>query len=56
MAAERLDEKSHEKVMGLLRAGDPRGEVTACYNANRKPFVSSTASRTTNSPECSSTS
>jgi transposase len=33
MAAERLDEKSHEKVMGLLRAGDPRGEVTACYNA-----------------------
>ncbi|MDH2902962.1 MAG: ISL3 family transposase [Actinomycetota bacterium] len=33
MAAERLDEKSHEKVLGLLRAGDPRGEVTACYNA-----------------------
>ena len=33
MAAERLDEKSHEKVMGLLRAGDPRGAVTACYNA-----------------------
>jgi transposase len=33
MAAERLDEKSQEKVMGLLRAGDPRGEVTACYNA-----------------------
>jgi transposase len=33
MAAERLDEKSQEKVMGLLRAGDPRGEVTACYHA-----------------------
>ena len=33
MAAERLNEKSHEKVMGLLRAGDPRGAVTACYNA-----------------------
>jgi transposase len=33
MAAERLDEKSLEKVMGLLRAGDPRGEMTACYHA-----------------------
>jgi hypothetical protein len=33
VAALGLDEKSHEKVMGLLRAGDPRGEVTACYNA-----------------------
>ena len=33
MAAERPNEKSHEKVMGLLRAGDPRGGVTACYNA-----------------------
>ena len=33
MAAERLDEKSHDKVMGLLRAGDPKGHVGACYNA-----------------------
>jgi hypothetical protein len=34
MAAERLDETGQEKVMGLLRAGDPRGEVTACWHAN----------------------
>jgi transposase len=33
MAEERLDEQSREKVMGLLRAGDPKGEVTASWHA-----------------------
>ncbi len=33
MAAERLDEHGRAKLQGLLRAGDPRGEASACYNA-----------------------
>jgi transposase len=32
-AMERLDDKGHEKLMGLLRAGDPRGEVATCWQA-----------------------
>jgi transposase len=32
-AKERLDEKGHEKLMGLLRAGDPRGDVATCWEA-----------------------
>jgi transposase len=32
-AKERLDEKAREKLTGLLRAGDPRGEVATCWEA-----------------------
>jgi transposase len=32
-AHERVDEKGHEKMRGLLLAGDPRGEVADCYTA-----------------------
>ena len=29
----KLDEEGHEKMRGLLAAGDPRGEVADCYTA-----------------------
>ena len=32
-ADERLDEKGREKLLGLLKAGDPKGEVTATWHA-----------------------
>lgn len=32
-ARERLDDKGHEKLMGLLRAGDPRGDVATLWKA-----------------------
>lgn len=32
-AHERLDEHGEKKLMGLLRAGDPRGEVRMCWHA-----------------------
>lgn len=32
-AHERLDDKGEEKLQGLLRAGDPRGDVTAAWHA-----------------------
>jgi transposase len=32
-AKERLDEKGHEKLAGLLRAGDPHGDVATCWEA-----------------------
>jgi transposase len=32
-ADERIDEKGKEKLLGLLRAGDPRGEVTTTWHA-----------------------
>jgi len=32
-AKERLDEKGHEKLTGLLRAGDPHGDVATCWEA-----------------------
>ncbi len=32
-ADERLDEKGRTKLLGLLRAGDPRGEVTTAWHA-----------------------
>ncbi len=32
-AKERLDEKSHDKLTGLLRAGDPNGDVATCWEA-----------------------
>jgi len=32
-AHERLDAKGEEKLLGLLRAGDPRGDVTAAWHA-----------------------
>jgi hypothetical protein len=32
-ADERIDEKGREKLLGLLRAGDPRGEVTTTWHA-----------------------
>jgi transposase len=32
-ADERLDEKGRTKLLGLLRAGDPRAEVTTCWHA-----------------------
>jgi len=33
-AEERLDEKGREKLMGLLRAGDPNGDVATVWQAN----------------------
>jgi transposase len=32
-ADERLDERGRTKLLGLLRAGDPHGEVTTCWHA-----------------------
>ena len=32
-AKERLDDKGHEKLTGLLRAGDPYGDVATCWEA-----------------------
>ncbi len=32
-AKERLDELGHEKLTGLLRAGDPHGDVATCWEA-----------------------
>ena len=32
-AKERLDDKGHEKLTGLLRAGDPTGDVATCWEA-----------------------
>jgi transposase len=32
-ADERIDERGKEKLLGLLRAGDPRGEVTTTWHA-----------------------
>jgi hypothetical protein len=32
-ADERLDERGKEKLLGLLRAGDPNGDVTTCWHA-----------------------
>jgi transposase len=32
-AKERLDEKGHEKLVGLLRAGDPHGDVATLWEA-----------------------
>ncbi|HEX2029424.1 MAG TPA: transposase, partial [Nitriliruptorales bacterium] len=33
MAHERLDERGHDKLTGLLAAGDPRGEVRTAWHA-----------------------
>ena len=33
MAEERLNDDGREKLLGLLSAGDPKGEVTACHHA-----------------------
>jgi transposase len=32
-AKERLDEQGHDKLRGLLRAGDPTGDVATCWEA-----------------------
>ncbi len=32
-AKERLDEKGHERMTGLLRSGDPHGDVATCWQA-----------------------
>ena len=32
-AKERLDAKGHEKLAGLLRVGDPHGDVATCWEA-----------------------
>ncbi|MTV27626.1 transposase [Nitriliruptoraceae bacterium ZYF776] len=34
MAAERLDDHAESRRVGLLTAGDPRGEVTTVWHAN----------------------
>ena len=34
MARERLTGEQHDRLMGLLRAGDPRREVWFAWNAN----------------------
>ena len=33
LAQERLDDHSQDKLTGLLRAGDPKGEVTTAWHA-----------------------
>ena len=33
-AHERIDEHGHTKLVGLLRAGDPKGEVAEAWRAN----------------------
>jgi hypothetical protein len=53
-ADERLDEPGHSKLLGLLDAGDPKGEVRAAWHARRLP-VRSTSTTTTTSPSRSST-
>jgi len=35
MARERLSDDQHDKLMGLLRAGDPRREVWFAWNAKK---------------------
>ncbi len=40
-AKERLDDKGREKLMGLLKAGDPKGDVATEWKA-RRPSASST--------------
>lgn len=37
MAQERLDEHATGKLVGLLKAGDPKGEVAPAWHADRKP-------------------
>lgn len=43
LAAERLGDKSENKLMGLLRAGEPKDTLAARCNADTKQFVSSTS-------------
>jgi hypothetical protein len=53
-AHERLDERGETKLLGLLAAGDPGGEVRSTWHA-KEVVRSSTTSRTRSSPKSSST-
>jgi transposase len=53
---ERLDEAGEAKLLGLLEAGDPKGEVRMTWHADRRPPGRSTPSPIRARPACSSTS
>jgi transposase len=53
MAEERLGEDGRAKMQGLLRAGDPRGDVAVAWEA-KKPSASSMATRIRPSPSSGS--
>ena len=52
-AEERLEDSGREKLLGLLRAGDPKGQVATTWRA-RKSCASSTPTPTRNSPSSGS--
>ena len=45
MAEERLSEDGRTKLLNLLEAGDPKGEVATAWATPRRPSESSTATR-----------
>jgi transposase len=49
-AEERLDVKGREKLMGLLRAGDPHGDVATMWQAKEAVRDRSTPTATPTSP------
>jgi transposase len=55
MAAERFDKEGRERMLGILRAGDPRG-MSRPPGGPKRRFGSSTRSTTLHSPLASSTS
>jgi transposase len=52
-ADERLDDKGRRKLLGLLRAGDPHGEVATAWHADRSTCVTSISPTTRTRPPCS---
>jgi transposase len=54
-AEERLSDDGREKLLGLLRAGDPKGDVTAAWHAKRgDPRVSMPMQTSSSRPSGSS--
>ena len=51
-AEERLDDKSREKLRGLLRAGDPNGDDVATVWQAKEPFAGSMPTVILTSPSC----
>ena len=49
MAEERLSEDGRSKLLNLLEAGDPKGEVATAWATPRRPSESSPAFRTRSS-------
>ena len=56
MAEERLSEDGRTKLLNLIEAGDPKGEVATAWATPRRPSESSTAIRTNRSLFAGSTS